>query len=70
MNSLAITVPMLAHASAGGWFAHMLISGFVHVAIWHLMAPIFKALGPVGSIIFAVGVIFVGWKISQRMRSY
>ncbi len=61
---------MLAHVGAGGWFVHMLISGFVHVAIFHIMAPIFKALGPVGSIILSVGIIFVGWKISQRIRAY
>jgi hypothetical protein len=65
-----VLIPILGHASAGEWFAHMLISGFVHVAIFHLLAPIFKTLGPIGSMVLAAVIIFVGWKISQRMRAY
>jgi hypothetical protein len=56
-----------AHAaSSGGWFTHMLVWGFVHNAIDHLMAPIFRAAGPVGLIVLAVAVIFIGYKIVNR----
>jgi uncharacterized membrane protein len=69
MNAQALVVPFLAHVSGGAWFMHMLVSSVVHVAVWHLLSPLFRALGPVGSVILALAVIFLGWKVTQRSRA-
>jgi hypothetical protein len=59
------------HASGGNWFMHMIMSGIVHAAIYHMMAPLFRGHGLFGSIIIGlviIGAVYLVWKFLNRPR--
>jgi hypothetical protein len=61
------------HASGGSWFLHMIMSGIVHAAIYHMMAPLFRGHGLFGSIIIGliiIGAVYLVWKFMNRPRRY
>jgi uncharacterized membrane protein YagU involved in acid resistance len=59
------------HASGGNWFMHMIMSGVVHAAIYHMMAPLFRGHGLFGSIVIGlliIGAVYLVYKFLNRPR--
>jgi hypothetical protein len=57
--------------SAGGWFGHAIINGVIHAAIYHMIAPLFRGQGILGSLLIGaviLGCVFLAWRWLSRRR--
>ncbi len=58
------------YASGGTWFMHSVINGVIHAAIFHMIAPLFRGQGILGSLLIGValiGLAFAAWQMYRNI---